>query len=168
MKLALVTLLCASTLSLTVSAAIPAKKAAPAPGKILSEAGAVAGGLAGSGFSLTNVTLSKTPGKERLVIDLGDLNGAPIKGYPAYYHAEMQKNPHRLVIDFAQTPNAMVNEKTINDRLKASNKIQSTTILIDPTDQTLSLILELKKDARAQVFQVPGQKGTGRVVVDLL
>lgn len=149
-------------------AAIPSKTKAPAPGKILAESGAVAGGLAGGGFSLTNVTLAKTPGKERVVIDLGDLNGAPIKGLPAYYHAEMQKAPHRLVIDFAQMPNTMINEKAINERLKASKLIQSSVILIDPTDQTLSLILELKKDARAQIFQVPGQKGTGRVVVDLL
>lgn len=150
------------------SAAIPSGAAKPKPAKIMSGAGAVAGGLAGTGFSITNLTLAKTAGKERIVIDIGDMAGSPVRGYPGYYHVEMQENPRRLIIDFAQTPNAMIDEKAINGKLKDSSLVASSTLLLDPTDQTMSLILDLKKKAKAQVFQVPGKKGTGRVVVDLL
>lgn len=154
-------------LSWSAEAAIPSVTK-PAPGKILAEKGAVTGGLAGTGFSLTNITLAKIAGKERIVIDVGDKTGAPLKGYPGYFHAELQEKPNRLVIDFAQTPATMIDEKFIDKQLKASGVVAKSTLLVDPTDQTLSLILDLKKKAKAQIFQVPGQKGTGRVVVDLL
>lgn len=149
-------------------AAIPSAPTKTVPAKILAQNDATAGGLAGTGFSITNVTLAKTSGKERLVIDIGDVKGEPIRGYPGYYHAELQEKPNRLVIDFAQTPATMIDEKDINKKLKESGIIANSTILVDPTDHTLSLILDLKKKAKAQVFQVPGKKGTSRVVVDLL
>lgn len=149
-------------------AAIPAKQMARPPQKILSGRGAVTGGMAGSGFSLTNVTLAKTPGKERVVLDVGDLQGMPHRGLPAYYHAELRENPRRLILDFAQMPNVLVDDKALHAKLRGSQAISNSTILIDPTDQTLSLVLDLKKNVKAEVFQVEGKKGTSRVVVDLL
>ncbi|MBX2987489.1 MAG: hypothetical protein KF802_06300 [Bdellovibrionaceae bacterium] len=150
------------------SAAIPTKTTAPKPQKLLAGQGAVTGGLAGAGFSLVNVTLAKTQKKERVVIDLGDIKGAPVRGYPTYYHAELQNSPRRLVIDFSQTATVFIDEKELRQRLKGSTAIAGSSFVLDPTDQTLSLILDLKKNVKAQIFQVPGQKGTSRVVVDLL
>ena len=151
-----------------VMAAIPAKVLAPRPTNVLAGASALAGGVAGTAFSLTGVSLMSVQNRERIVLDIGDIRGAPRKGLPGYYHVEMQDNPNRVIIDLAQMPNVLVNEKKINERLKNSKLIQHSSILLDPTDQTLSLILDLKRPAKAQVFQVAGKKGTSRVVVDLL
>lgn len=152
---------------ISAQAAIPVKKMVGPPQKILSGQNAVTGGAAGSGFSLTNVTLAKTPGKERVILDVGDLQGMPHRGFPAYYHAELRENPRRLILDFAQMPNVLVDEKALHAKLRGSTAISNSTILIDPTDQTLSLVLDLRKNVKAEVFQVAGKKGTSRVVVDL-
>lgn len=166
MRLAFIAV-CTAMLSNAAFAALPQKPAAVKPARILDGSGAATGGVAGTSFSLTNVTLAKTPGKERVVLDIGDIAGAPVKGLPGYYHVELQENPRRVVIDLAQTPNVFIDEKQIKARLKESKLISNATVLIDPADQTLSLILDLRKKSKAQVFQVPGKKGTGRVVVDL-
>lgn len=153
--------------SLGVSAAIPSRQKTPRPQKILSGSAAVTGGVAGAGFSIQNITWAKLAQKERLIIDMGDLAGKDIKGLPGYYHAELQANPPRLILDFSQTPNSLLEESDVRAKLKASQKVSSSKLLLDPTDQTMSLILDLKKGTKAQIFQVKGQKGTGRVVVDL-
>lgn len=146
----------------------PTTKNSPKPTKILSGQGMVTGGQAGTGFSLKAVEWSKLAGKERLILDVADLNGAPIRGFPGYYHVELQQKPRRrLVIDFAQTPNTFLDEKDILKKVKGSAAISGASFVLDPTDQTLSLILDLKKDVKAQVFQVAGKKNTSRVVVDL-
>lgn len=149
-------------------AAVPNKIPSPVNKTILAGNAAIAGGVAGTGFSLRDFKLTQVAGKERLIIDIADLTGSPLKGLPGYYHAELQKNPSRLVIDFAQTPNVFIDEKKINERLRSSKVVSRSAVLIDPTDQTLSLILDLKKTAKAQVYQVRGNKGTSRVVVDLM
>lgn len=151
------------------SAAIPsANKAAPQkPAKILARQGAISGGLAGNGFSIRDVALLKLPQKERLIIDMGDINGGVLRGLPAYYHAELQENPPRLILDFAQTPRTLLEERNFRTKLKDSKRISFSQMLLDPTDQTMSLIFNLKKGTKAQVFQVRGEKGTGRVVVEL-
>ncbi len=148
-------------------AAIPAKKSEqPQPQKILSKSGFVMGGIAGSGFSIRNLTWAQVAEKERVVIDIGDLGGQELRGYPGYYHAELQENPARLILDFSQTSQAYVEEAVIRAKLKDSKRISASRLLLDPTDQTMSLIFDLKKGTKAQVFQVKGQKGTSRVVVD--
>lgn len=147
--------------------AVPPKQAPPKPARLLSGQGALSGGMAGAGFSITNVTLAKTPQKDRVVIDFGDLKGKTLKGLPAYYHAELQNNPSRLILDFSQTPHSKLEESEIRSRLKASGRVTGSTLLVDPVDQTMTLIFDLKKGTKAQVFQVRGEKGTSRVVVDL-
>lgn len=140
----------------------------PKPMKILERESAVTGGVAGNGFSLKDLHWSKLEtNKERIIIDLGDINGAPVRGLPAYYHAELSEKPRRLILDFAQTPNVFIDEKALAKKLKASGRVTGTSMILDPTDQTLSLILDLKKGVKAQIFQVSGKKETSRVVVDL-
>lgn len=155
------------TLSLAAGAAIPSQQKKPQPEKILSGSAAATGGLAGAGFSIQNITWAKIAQKERVIIDMGDLAGKDIRGFPGYYHAELQENPSRLILDFSQTPNSLLAEADVRAKLKSSQKVSSSRLLVDPTDQTLSLILDLKKGTKAQIFQVKGQKGTSRVVVDL-
>lgn len=156
--------------SLQASAAVPAKKVQPSPQRILSGEGAVFGGLSGSGFTLLDLRRTADAKKkvERIVIDVGDLQGKPIKGWPGYYHAELQKNPQRLVLDFSQMPNTRVDEKSLASRFKGSKAVKRTSLSLDPVDNTLNLTLDLKNKTRAKVYQVAGKKNTSKVVIDLI
>lgn len=151
-------------------AAVSAKKAKPVAKKILSGEGAVFGGVAGSGFSLLDVRLSTNKKKkiERVVIDVGDKNGAPIKGLPGFYYAELKRNPQRLVIDFSQMPKAKVREARLDQIFRKSQSVTGTSITADPVDSSLSLTLDLKKNTKVRVYQVAGKKSTSKVVIDLL
>lgn len=148
-------------------AAVPTQKKA-APGKVLNRQGVLTGGLAGTGFSLVDLKFNKLSDKERVILDIGDLNGGPVRGLPAYFHAELQENPRRLVLDLSQTPTSMIDDHQMMERFKGSKSVANASLVMDPTDKTLSLILDFKKDVKAQVFQVSGKVGTSKIVIDLL
>ena len=141
-----------------------------APAKILRESSSVAGGVAGTGFSLLDMRKSQDKKNkiERLVFDIGDLQGKTQKGYPGYYHVQMAQNPSRLIIDFSQMPAAKINAQDIQKRLSASMYVKSSEFALDPIDRSLSLVLFLKNKPRAKVFQVAGKKATSKVIVDLI
>lgn len=149
-------------------AALPSAPLQPKPAKILAQQGSLIGGVAGSGFTIKDVKLVKMGGKERLIFDVTDMQGRPVKGLPGYYNVELKKNPRRLVVDFAQTAGSFLDEKTVRQRMKSSTRVKSSRLLVDPYDQSVSLVFDLKEESKIQVFQVPGRKETGRVVVDLL
>lgn len=155
-------------LSFSSQAAIPAKPKAPV-GRILSEEGQVRGGMAGTGFSLMDLRRTADAKKkvERIVIDFGDLQGAPQKGLPAYFHAELKKNPRRLVLDFNQTPNSRVDEGRLALRMKDSLFVKKSSMILDPEDKALNLTLDLKSDTAVRISQVKGVKSTAKVVIDL-
>lgn len=153
-----------------VFAAVSAPQVKPKPAaKILAGEGATYGGLAGSGFTLMDVRRTADVKKkvERIVIDVGDLQGAPQRGWPGFYFAEMKKNPHRLVLDFAQMPNARINQAKIAARMNGSLGVLRTAMSLDPIDNSLNLTLDLKKGTKARVYQVSGKKATSKVVIDL-
>jgi hypothetical protein len=156
-------------LSLQVSAAIPAKPLAPVVGKILIGEGEATGGVAGTGFSLMDLRRTSDAKKkiERIVIDFGDMQGNPQKGLPAYFHAELKKNPNRLVLDFNQTPNSRLDDGRLANRFKGSLFVKKSTMILDPEDKALNLTLDLKSGTFARVFQVKGEKTTAKVVIDL-
>lgn len=156
-------------LSSQVHAALPAKKTA-APAKILVGEGVSIGGLAGSGFTLLDVrqTLDAKKKMERVVIDIGDLQGAPMKGLPGYYHAQLQKNPNRLVLDFSQMPNSRLDEMALSSRFRKSLAVRSSELSFDPLEKSTSMILNLKPGTKARVYQVAGNKSTSKVVIDLI
>jgi hypothetical protein len=138
--------------------------------KILAGAGVSFGGIAGSGFTLLDFRRTADFKKkiERLVIDIGDINGNPQKGWPGYYFAELKNNPQQLVIDFSQMPNSRVTSKQIGDQLNGSLAVLKSNMSVDPLDGTLNLTLNLKSNTKVQVYQVSGQKSTSKVVVDFI
>jgi len=154
----------------TALAAIPQKTKKPTPTKILSGEGVSIGGLAGSGFTLLDIRRTADTKKkiERLVIDVGDRTGAAMKGWPGYYHAELKKNPARLVLDFSQMPSSRLDQISLNTRLKNSLAVRKSNLTVDPVDSTLNLTLDLKPNTRVRVAQVPGKKTTSKVVVDFI
>lgn len=145
-------------------------KAKTAPNKILNGTGSIIGGVAGTGFSLVDLRKSQDAKHniERLVFDIGDIRGQVQKGLPGYYHVQMLQNPSRLVIDFSQMPASKLNAQEIQKRLSSSAYIKSTELALDPIDQSLNLVLFLKNNPKAKVYQVAGEKNTSKVVVDLL
>lgn len=157
--------------AIPVIAAVPSAKVKPtAPAKILSGEGVSFGGLAGTGFTLLDLRRTADVRKkvERIVIDVGDLSGAPVRGWPGYYYAELKKNPQRLVVDFSQMPNANINQARINERMKSSLAVLKSSMSVDPIDSSLNLTLDLKKNTKVRVYQVAGKKSTSKVVIDLL
>ncbi len=154
-------------LSDVVYAAINKPKTTPS--KILQGSGSIIGGVAGKGFSLLDLRKSQDIKHkvERVVFDIGTLQGKTLKGLPGYYHAQMLQKPSRLVIDFSQMPASKVNIQEIQKRLKGSMFIKSTELALDPIDQSLSVVLFLKNNPKAKVFQVSGVKNTSKVVLDL-
>ena len=151
-----------------VPAALKPKSAKPE--KILVGSGSMAGGIAGTGFSLMNLKTSTNPQarSERLIIDIGDMDGHTMKGLPGYFNVELQNNAKRIVVDFSQMPTTLMDTKALTERLKKSTYVQHIKMLEDPSDNTLSLIMDLKKPVKLKVFQVPGQKTTSKVVLDLI
>ncbi len=139
------------------------------PQKILIGSGSMAGGIAGTGFSLMNLkTMTNLQTRsERLMFDVGDIDGHPMKGLPGYFNVELKNNAKRIVVDFSQMPTTLMDSKALSERLKKSTYVQSVKMLSDPSDHTLSLIMELKKPVKLKVFQVPGQKSTSKLVLDL-
>lgn len=140
------------------------------PTKILQGTGSIIGGVAGTGFSLLDLRKSQDAKNkiERLVFDIGDIQGKIQKGLPGYYHVQMATNPSRLIIDFSQMPASKINSQEIQKRLGASIYVKSSEFALDPVDKSLNLVLFLKNNPRAKVFQVAGEKSTSKVVIDLI
>lgn len=137
---------------------------------ILTAPTAIVGGVAGAGFSLLNIKreLSASGNVERLVIDVGDINGKPNLGPPSYYHAQLMKDPARLVLDFSQMPLTLLSEKQLVQKLRGSKFVRRVQMTLDPEDQTLSMILDLKPATRIRLLQIKGVNKTSQLVVDFL
>lgn len=149
-------------------AAIPGQKSAPL--KILSAPAAVVGGVAGDGFSLLDIKkeILAAGSIERLIIEVGDYRGRPNLGPTAYYHAQLMKDPSRLVIDFSQMTLSLIDQKQLSERLQNSKFVHRVQMTKDSSDQTISMIFDLKVNTRARVIQVKGMKKTSKLVVDFL
>ncbi len=140
------------------------------PSKILLGDGTKAGGIAGPGFTLLDIksVSNQASAEERLMIDVGDIDGKAHKGYPGYFQVELRNNSKTVIIDFAQMPASKMDLAKIQDKLKDSFYVKKAKLLADPSDDTLTLVLDLKKPAKLKVFQVPGEKTTSKVVLDLM
>lgn len=142
--------------------------AVPKSNEILRQ-GKVIGGEAGNGFSLLNVSRrTQKNGGERWVLDIGNAQGEARKGRPGYYHVEKDSLRRILSIDLAQMRMSKVDQAKLNQLIKKSPYLAMPRLSSDPSDQSLNLAFHLKKDVKVKVYQVPGVKGTSRVVLDLL
>ncbi|MGZ3773487.1 MAG: hypothetical protein ACXVCY_10800 [Pseudobdellovibrionaceae bacterium] len=157
-------------LALPVMAAVTSQPIKPVVSKILEGEGTTYGGLAGNGFTLLDLrrTADKKKKIERIVVDVGDRNGAVMRGWPGYFHVELKKNPQRLIVDFAQMPNSNIDQAQLASRMKGSLAILNTSMSLDPVDSSLNVTLDLKKNTKVRVYQVAGKKMTSKVVIDLI
>lgn len=151
-------------------AAISGQELKSVPSPILAGQGVSFGGMAGKGFTLLDVRRSASVQQkiERLVFDVGDKEGKVLTGPPGFFHAELKKNPQRLVLDFSQMPQVKVDQKGLIEKLKGSMAVRNVSMSVEPVDHALNLTMDLKKNTKVRVYQVPGQKSTSKVVVDFM
>lgn len=164
------TLLAFSTIftvsSLSSFAALPPAKG---PRYLIGE-GTIIGGQAGGIFSIRNFELMNVAElkAERLVVELGNAKGLPVKGMPTYYHVDLEKNPQRIIIDFSQTASTSISEEQIRKALAKSQFIKSAELTHDPSDNSMDLILYPKQNVKLRVMQVIGEKTSAKVVMEMV
>lgn len=131
--------------------------------------GVVVGGRAGSGFSLLNVRRDLSPkiGMERVILDLGDLEGRPLRGRTSYFQASIEKNPPRVVIDLAQLSRSAVTEAKLKKLFAKSPNIKKVELTSDPEDRSASLVLALNSVMNVEIFEMPATDKASRIVIDL-
>jgi hypothetical protein len=138
----------------------------------LTKSGVLRGGTAGIAFTLKDIrrTASNKQKTERVVIEFGDRHGNPMKGEPAYYNIELMDRPiKRVVIDLAQTNIGTFSESFIAQRFLNSKLVQKASVVMEAQNSYTSIILDLKKNIEAKVYNVKGNtKGSAKLVLDLV
>ena len=131
--------------------------------------GIVVGGRSGRGFSLLKVRrdLSTKLGMERVILDIGDIEGKPAFGKVNYFQATGEKNPPRIVLDLAQLSRSAVDEASLKKTFAKSPYVKNVELTSDPEDHSASLVIFLKKPMLVEVFEMPSEKKASRIVLDI-
>lgn len=148
-------------------AAIP--KAQVSPTRILVGSGVAQGGKSGMALALMDFrhSASKNGKMERLVLDFGSADLKEAKGLVGYYHAELQENPSRLVLELPQTYASRLPEKEILKRLQKSNFVRGAQIGFDRNLQSMTMVFQFKGPVQARVARIASPDTTGKIVIDL-
>lgn len=156
-------------LGLSAKGASLYKKALPQKKSLYQTSGVVIGGDSGSEFTLLNVRRMQSPKKpmERIVIDLGDKNGKPLRNRVSFYHVSIEKSPPRIVIDLNQISRSKVNENGLSKLFQKSPLVKSAELTSDPEDFVTKMVLNLKAPVAAEVFEMPSATKPSRVVIDI-
>jgi hypothetical protein len=158
-------------ISFSALAAIsPQTKKALSNSAILRGGGAIHGGIAGKGFSLLSIQsfAAKNQKLERLNIFFGNPLLEAHHGAPGYFHIENTPGDKRVVINFAQTFNTKFNAQSLQKTFASSPFVKSSQIVYEPDSQTMSLVLNLKKQASIRAIPVAGtNKTTAQLKIDL-
>lgn len=153
----------------TVVAAVP-KAGLMKPVPILRGSGVTTGGESGTSLSLMDVRRSSSTKTklERIVMDFGGSDMKPSKGFVGYYHAELQDNPARLILELPQTYTSRLPEKEIMSRLKDSMYIRKSSIQFDQSVQSMTMIFELSHPIQLKVTPVKNPNFSGKIVIDMM
>ena len=162
-------LLFAAALSFGAQAATPYKRTLNVKKNAYLQDGVFVGGKAGAGATLLGVRRMFSPKAkiERVIMDLGNKEAKSSKGAPGYFQVAMDKSNQRIVVDLAQLRYAKVNEQQVRALFRQSPFVKNVSLTFDPEDKTGTMVLELKRPARLEVFELTDPKKTGRVVMDL-
>lgn len=131
--------------------------------------GVVIGGRAGQAYSLLNVRrdLAAKQGLERVILDLGDMEGRPLKGGASYFQASIETRPPRVVIDLAQVSRSRVTEAKLKRAFQRSPYVKTVELTSDPEDRSASLVLALREPMAVEIFEMPSKTQASRIVIDL-
>ncbi len=154
-----------------VDASIPPKRALDHKKNMYIQEGVLVGGRTGDGFSLVDIrrlsSKKDKAGLERLVIQLGDRKGNPLKGPMGYYHVAVEKDPHRIVIDLTQVGVSRLTEAQILARLRELKSFKDAFVVQDSEAGSLKIVLSLKRPVAIEVFEPKSKEKPPRLVIDL-
>lgn len=134
---------------------------------LITKDGIYIGGVAKSAFSIKDIRLTsnlKTK-QERIVIDIGDLNGRSITGKIGFYQIEKKEN--QVVITFSQTPKLFIDSKRVVEKFKSGRNFTKFVLTQDLDDNNQQIQLNLNKNTKVRFFDVVGGKQTAKLVIDL-
>ena len=131
--------------------------------------GVFIGGTAGNGASLLGVrrSFSAKAAIERVIVDLGDGEGKPAGKRISYFQASVDAENNRVVLDLAQLKLSLVSEQKLKEIFKKSPFVASVELTLDPEDKAATMVLNLRRPMRLEVFELLNSKKPGRVVMDL-
>jgi hypothetical protein len=167
----LVVLICAFGLEfgLSVGAATPYKRSLTVKhGNYLSD-GVFTGGHAGTGSSLLSVRRAYSPKAqlERVIVDMGDKDAQPAGKDMGYFQASMDSHNRRIVLDISQLRYSKVSEQQVQNIFRKSPYVASVAFTLDPEDKAATMVLNLKRPMKLEVFQLLKNKKPARIVMDL-
>jgi hypothetical protein len=130
--------------------------------------GVFIGGKAGHGASLLGVRRqsSKKLQMERVVLDLGDKETKTSREMP-FYQVSVDAAQKRIVLDLAQLKFSKVTESQLKSLFMKSQFVESVALSFDPEDKGATMVLNLKRPMRLEVFQMMNKNKPARVVMDL-
>lgn len=130
--------------------------------------GVVIGGVAGRGFSLRDVRrkFGKKTKVERVVLDLGDENGAPLMG-TSYFHIEVDSANSRIIMDLSQVQRSKLTESELKKIFSGSPYLALQSIAYDPEDRATNLILNMKRPIQVEIFSPKQANKPGRIILDV-
>lgn len=150
-------------------AASPYKRTLTEKKNLYLKDGVFIGGKANEGTSLLGVrrAFSDKSKLERVIIDMGDHQAKPAKRELGYFQVSMDSKNNRVVLDMAQLKFSKVNEQALKNLFRKSPYVSSASLTLDPEDKAATMVLQLKRPMRLEVFQLVDPKKPGRVVMDL-
>lgn len=150
-------------------AASPYKQTLSVKSNQYTKDGVFIGGKAGKGTSLLNVrrTYSGKAKIERVIVDLGDHEMKPSGQHPGYFQVSMDAKNNRVVMDLSQLRFSKVTEAQLQNLFRQSPNVASAQLTLDPEDKAATMVLNLKRPMKLEVFQLLNKKKPGRVVMDL-
>jgi hypothetical protein len=129
-------------------------------------AGALHGGQSADEFSLLAVRVRPgSSGGQAIALSYGDRNGQPIHGEPGFFHAVLDRNGRRLVIDLAQVTRTAIDLQQLRRALAASSLVASSEMTMDPLDNSTNISVVLKVPVLLSVSTQAGSQG--QLVFDL-
>lgn len=106
-------------------------------------------------------------GMERVILDLGSEEFRPM-AETGYFHVSVDGNNSRVVIQLSQMSKTLTNEAQIRKMFAKSANVKSVDFTVDPADSTGTVVLNLKRPMKTEVFALPGRKKqTARLVLDM-
>lgn len=155
--------------SVSVWAASPYKQALTIKKNVYTEDGVFVGGRAGNGLSLLNVRRVYSPkaSLERVILEIGDKDLKPAGKQIGYFQVGLESKNNRVVVDLAQLKLSRVSEVAVQNLFKKSRFVKNVGLTLDPEDKAGTLVLDLTRPVKLEVFQVLKEGQPAKIVMDL-
>lgn len=132
--------------------------------------GVFTGGRAGTGTSLLAVrrAYSKSAAVERVIVDLGDKDAKPAGAAMGFFQASLDGVANRVTLDVSQLRLSKVTETQLQRVFKNSAYVKHVALTLDPEDHAATMVLDLKRPVRLEVYRTVKAGQPAMVVMDLV